>query len=109
MEGSVRDSARLGRRRRVGIAVVEQAPRPLVGAVVGIRQLAEREDLADAFAQRADDDIDLTVEPRVPRVVTARLLDAAVSVLPVLPCELEVHRLRSTAGVRPDGGQLSED
>src|SRR5581483_2651425 len=73
------------------VGVVQQVADPLVGAVVRRRKLGHRERLADALAELRDDELDLADQLDVAAAVGAYGFDSAVSVLPLLACELDVH------------------
>ena len=84
-----------GRRRRAGA-------RPVVGPVVGAGELVEREDLPDPLAEPDDDDVDLRAQAAVAAGIGPRGLDPPVPVLPLLPCEVEVHVRQYSSRVGPE-------
>jgi hypothetical protein len=107
VESRVGDRPGFAHRWSLRIGVVEHRTRPVVGAVVRVGELSEREDLPDTLTERVHEDVHLRHSTGVTVLVATRPLNAADSVLPLVAGKLELHSC-STAGVRPKSWQLGE-
>lgn len=73
----------------------DSVSRPVVGVAVLRRQLPEREGRPDSLPKLVRHDLELKTEPSNPRGISRRLLETAVSVLPVVPSTLDVRAHRA--------------
>jgi hypothetical protein len=94
VKGGVGRRGRIGRRRILRTRLFEQRSRPVLSALVDVRELREREGLPDAAAELGGDDSNVVVQTRVTRRVASCRLEPSRTFEPLLTRELHVHGVR---------------